>query len=139
MFFPSTYPSWRKPSRKALRRSEFTAVEAVIKNPIRGSAAGCCASAEPQRAKSKAHEPEIRSRRSDIGFGTEAQTISLSRGFGRRSEVGFKTKQQIELRARSKERTAEFLLRAIFKVDCGITVRNRLFAIRISPFLTADV
>ena len=44
MFFPSTYPSSRSPCRKASMRSGKTEGE-VVRNPIRGTFVGCCASA----------------------------------------------------------------------------------------------
>src|SRR5690348_11509880 len=52
MFFPSTYPSSRKPWRKASIRAAAAEGVAVNSNPIRGILVGCCACAETQSAKS---------------------------------------------------------------------------------------
>ncbi len=45
MFFPSTYPSSRRPCRNASMRAELAEREAPVRYPIRGIFAGCCASA----------------------------------------------------------------------------------------------
>ena len=44
VFFPSTYPSSRRPWRNASRRAEITEGEEAVRNPIRGIFVGCCAS-----------------------------------------------------------------------------------------------
>jgi hypothetical protein len=45
MFFPSTYPSSRRPCRNASMRGAITEGEDVMRNPIRGIVVGCCAMA----------------------------------------------------------------------------------------------
>src|SRR5262250_855405 len=55
IFFPSTYPSSRRPCRNASMRAEIAAGELALRNPIRGIFfEACCASAETQSAKSRA-------------------------------------------------------------------------------------
>ena len=54
MFFPSTYPSSRRPCRNASVRAAIAEGEAALGNPIRGTFFGCCAEAETQSAKSMA-------------------------------------------------------------------------------------
>src|SRR6516165_9405971 len=54
MFFPSTYPSSRRPCRSASIRAETAEGEAEPKNPMRGTFVGCWADAEKQSAKSTA-------------------------------------------------------------------------------------
>src|SRR4030095_5756453 len=44
MFFPSTYPSSRRPCRNASMRGAIAEGEEVMRNPIRGTFSGCCAS-----------------------------------------------------------------------------------------------
>src|SRR5215471_20646242 len=50
MFFSSTYPSSCKPWRKASMRAVLAEGEAALRNPIRGTFAGCCASTGKLRA-----------------------------------------------------------------------------------------
>src|SRR5262249_14822484 len=45
MFFPSTYPSSRRPCRKASRRTGAEEGKVGARYPIRGTFVGCCASA----------------------------------------------------------------------------------------------
>ena len=45
MFFPSTYPSSRRPCRNASMRAALAEGEAGVRNPIRGTFFDCCASA----------------------------------------------------------------------------------------------
>ena len=45
MFFPSTYPSSLRRCRNASVRSEIAEGEVALRYPIRGTLAGCCASA----------------------------------------------------------------------------------------------
>src|SRR5215470_1655432 len=52
MFFSSTYPSSCKPWRKASMRAVLAEGEAALRNPIRGTFAGCCAAAGKLRANS---------------------------------------------------------------------------------------
>src|ERR1043166_417792 len=54
MFFPSTYPSSRKPSRNASMRAESEEAEPATRTPMRGTFFGCSAHAEKQNAKSTA-------------------------------------------------------------------------------------
>src|SRR5215467_604674 len=44
MFFPSTYPSSRRPCRRASMRAEIMDGEVAIRYPILGIFVGCCAS-----------------------------------------------------------------------------------------------
>src|SRR5262249_16862070 len=44
MFFPSTYPSSRSPWRNASRRAEIVEGETALRNPMRWTFFGCCAS-----------------------------------------------------------------------------------------------
>src|SRR5215813_2439549 len=54
MFFPSTYPSSRRPSWNASVRGASAEGKPPLRYPIRGIFVGCCASAGEQKAKSKA-------------------------------------------------------------------------------------
>ena len=50
MFFPSTYPSSRRPCRNAPMRNAMAAEEAPARYPMRGIFPGCCAWAIPATA-----------------------------------------------------------------------------------------
>src|SRR5947208_16647179 len=52
MLFPSTYPSSRRPCRNASVRGEIEEGETALRNPIRETFFGCCASAAELNAKS---------------------------------------------------------------------------------------
>src|SRR5215510_318587 len=50
MFFPSTYPSSRRPCRNASMRARLADGEVALTYPIRGTFFGCCASAVTPKA-----------------------------------------------------------------------------------------
>ena len=53
MFFPSTYPSSRRPWRNASVRAVLAEGEPGLRRPIRGIFVGCCASARWTEARAK--------------------------------------------------------------------------------------